>query len=517
MSYLDVARNYAAGDFAGAVNGWWSPLFCWLIAGVYYLFPLSARIEFPVVHLLDFLLFLVALAGFEFFLRELLVKVADAFPNDQPESTAPWVTVGYSVFGYACIALMDVGRGGPDFLCTAAFLTATALLLRLSRETGSPVKWASLLGLVLGLGYLAKAVLFPISFVVGACAAVVCWRRPRGPLAIASLAVIFTIVAAPWIVALSSSKGRLTTSDTARLNYAWYVDDAAIFHWQGDPVHGQPLHPTRMLAGPAPPRVFEFGNPLRATYPVWYDPSYWNDGLKVRPHLRAQVRRWSISAEDLLAQSWFAPAMLAIIALALGVGREHTRRSLRAMWFVIVCAIGGVALYFQVLILGRYVAPFFITGLTASVVALGFGVTGLDHRQTRFTAGIARALAGTLAVIAISHLIFVDRRMGVGVPPVTIANQLRSAGIGGAAPLAMIGDPMHAYWAHLDRDRFVAEIPVDDAPAYWRQNADQRARLLDQLGRSGASAVVADNVPEWADLTGWTRLGRTGIIYRRLK
>jgi hypothetical protein len=182
-----------------------------------------------------------------------------------------------------------------------------------------------------------------------------------------------------------------------------------------------------------------------------------------------------------------------------------------------VCALAGFLLYFTVLLLGRHVAPFLISGLAAAVVALAFGITGLDYRQRRFADGIGWALAATLAVYSISRMTFVDRRMVISAPPATIVNELRRAGIASGSPLAMIGDPMRAYWAHLDHDRFVAEIPVDDAPFYWLQSADERARLLSQLGRSEASIVVADKVPAWADLAGWNRLGTTGLIYRRLK
>ncbi len=35
ISYLDIARNYAAGDWKMAVNAYWSPLLSWLMAPMF--------------------------------------------------------------------------------------------------------------------------------------------------------------------------------------------------------------------------------------------------------------------------------------------------------------------------------------------------------------------------------------------------------------------------------------------------------------------------------------------------
>jgi hypothetical protein len=40
VSYISVAQKYAAGNFKQAVNGYWSPLFCWLLVPL-----LAIRIE----------------------------------------------------------------------------------------------------------------------------------------------------------------------------------------------------------------------------------------------------------------------------------------------------------------------------------------------------------------------------------------------------------------------------------------------------------------------------------------
>jgi len=66
-SYLDVASAYLRGDFANAINAYWSPFYSWLIALVLWVFKPSACWETTILHLLDFAGLLVALRSFEFF------------------------------------------------------------------------------------------------------------------------------------------------------------------------------------------------------------------------------------------------------------------------------------------------------------------------------------------------------------------------------------------------------------------------------------------------------------------
>src|SRR6266542_1198976 len=95
------------------------------------------------------------------------------------------------------------------------------------------------------------------------------------------------LVAGPFIVALSAARHRLTFGDAGKLNYLWHVNRLPIFHWQGDTRYGTPRHPTRKIF--EHPAVYEFGSPLNATYPPWYDPSYWYEGATPRFELSQQM------------------------------------------------------------------------------------------------------------------------------------------------------------------------------------------------------------------------------------
>jgi hypothetical protein len=508
MSYIDVARAYSNQDWTGAVNGYWSPLFSWLIAVVLGLFHPSASIEFPIVHALNFLDFLLALAAFSFFVRQLFARLASYGVPAEHDYHRAWLLLAYASFAYASLVLQDVGRGGPDFLLSACFYCAAGLMLRLAKVSGAPTSLMVRIGSVLGVGYLAKAVMFPTALIMLGCVALMLGRAQRRWLSLTLAVITFGAVATPWIVALSHAKGRLTYGDTGKLNYAWFVDDASIRHAKEDPVHGKPSHPTRRLSGG--PIIYEFAEPVRGTYPVWYDPSYWHEGLRVRPHLRLQLHRLALSAEDFLNQSWFYPTLAALIALGLLAGVAAVRRALASTWFVIVPVVSGVGMYSLVLVLGRHIAPFFAVGLTTLGIGIAAAMLSAPRENKRAAGIIAAGLAATLIVMTLSQLVFVDRRLAQGPPPLEITARLHSYGVSSGSRVGVIGDSMHAYWAHLGRFRIVAEITPEETAWFWAQDESKRIGQLELFRRSGAVAVIADHVPSWADTSGWIPVGYGG-------
>src|SRR5688572_2669662 len=71
ISYLDIGDAYWRGDWQAAVNAMWSPFYSWLTGLALGVVRPSPYWEFTVVQLLNFALYLCALASFAFFLREL--------------------------------------------------------------------------------------------------------------------------------------------------------------------------------------------------------------------------------------------------------------------------------------------------------------------------------------------------------------------------------------------------------------------------------------------------------------
>src|SRR5690349_13520626 len=63
VNYLDIARAYLRRDWMNALNAYWSPLYSWLLALIHGVFRPSPYWESTFLHLLNFGLFLFALAA----------------------------------------------------------------------------------------------------------------------------------------------------------------------------------------------------------------------------------------------------------------------------------------------------------------------------------------------------------------------------------------------------------------------------------------------------------------------
>src|SRR5947199_467012 len=100
-SYLDVASAYLREDFANAINGYWSPLYSWLIAAIFWLFKPSGYWETTILHLLNFAGLLLALRAFEFFFQQFLAVQQipeQPEPAEQQQFQLPlfsWWLLGY--------------------------------------------------------------------------------------------------------------------------------------------------------------------------------------------------------------------------------------------------------------------------------------------------------------------------------------------------------------------------------------------------------------------------------------
>ena len=505
LFYLDVARTYASGDWAAAVNGFWSPLYSWIMAPLVLLIP-SPQQEFAAVHALSFLLFLLVLAAYDLFLRELFRTLQGNGPASSKVFGPGWWACGYALFAYASLVMVNLGRVGPDILVAASIYVASALLLRLKRTNTFPFWRAVGLGVTLGLGYFAKSVLFPISLVILATTFALVLRRRRGWMGAGIAAVVFGLIAGPWATVLSNSKQRLTFGDAGRLNYAWKVNNVPISHWQGDSLHGSPLHPTRKLSNG--PVVYEFATPIHGTYPVWQDPSYWFDGIQPRFTVREQLRRVMNSVGDYLSSQWFYPLLLGILTMGFLAGLPALEFAARQTWFLLVPSAAGLSAYTLVLISDRYIAPFAMVGSLALLAGMASRPVDKAQPPERHTQAVPLAMATVFAVMVAGQMWFVDRLLERSNHFATSV-RVAQLGVPRGSNIGMIGGSPNAYWAHLARDTIVAEIMPDEANRFWSLQKEERTRLLDLFRRRGAVAVVADRVPGWADRDGWVRVGNT--------
>jgi hypothetical protein len=528
VSYLDVADAFLHGGWAAGVNGYWSPLYPWLLAGGLRLSGAGPAGELVVVQTVSLFAFLLALLAFIAFWREL----QPVPKGDEPGITRPgpridpwiWWGIGYTLFLWSALRLIRVWAMTPDMLVMAAVLAAAACLLRM-RDRSSGWRAAAALGAVLGLGFLAKAVMFPLGilFLLSIAGAV----RPIGSALprMAIAAATFALLAMPFVATLSVQKGRFTFGDSGRLNYARYVNGVPDIHWQGEiPGSGTPRHPTRQLA--SEPAVFEFAGPVGGTYPVWYDPSYWYDGVQTRldagQQLAALVRTGRVYL-DLLVRQSAAVAVVVLLLVAAGGSAGSRLRRLGRYWFLWIPAAGAFGMYGLVYVESRYVAPFLIL-LWGSLLA-SLDLPG-DRLHRRLLNGAAIL---TIAVLALNLAMPSERSLrrhlapaqatsggvwydvGISGPAAQLpaARGLSELGLRPGDPVAFVGYSYYSYWARLAGLRIVAEIPSSETHWFWQADPEARRGIVSTLFSAGPRAIVVEADSRFPPPEGWHRLQNT--------
>jgi len=512
LNYLDISYAYLHHDWPNAINAYWSPLYSWLLAAAIGITRIPLSFESTLLHAVNFLLYLFALGCFAFFFDELTEWRAanSSIQSNAAKHSAGWFIWGYAVFGYCELELIRVGMDTPDMLVSAWFFLATALLFRMRRNDMGWLLYAAF-GVVLGLAYLAKAVMFPIAFVFLFCAFFAGNRGLRGLPRAGFALVVFLVVCAPWLFFLSNAKHRFTFGETGRLNYAYYVNGLVdVPHWHGEIAGaGAPLHPTRRISDDPP--VDEFATPVAGTYPPWYDPTYWNEG--VVPHFEAhgQLKILLQSASEyfrlISAQRSIIVGFLVLLFFA--SDRRSFLRSLHSLWTVWLPALATFCLYSLVHVETRFFG--------AAVVITWCCIFGsIVLPQSEYSLRVWRAVFLAVALMlgvtifkeAAGSLVSSSRTNNL---PWQVATELKKYGLQPGERVAVLGhDTSSDYWAHLAQVRIVADLSKESISTFWDASDATRARIIDSLAHTGASFVVTRFRPPASQISGWHTLGATG-------
>jgi hypothetical protein len=522
VSYLDVGDTYFRGNWAAAINGYWSPLYSWLLGLALYLIKPSIWWELITVHLVNLIIYIGVLFSFRFFLHSVLRAVREETdPSGESLPLPEWILsgLGYGTFLWASLVLIGTIYVTPDLLVAGfLFLIGGYLVqLRLHESYG---KFA-MFGILIGLAYLGKAIMFPLGFGLLAIlmfSGRISRRRACGVLLSTFL---FLMVCCPFIAALSKTKGRFTYGDVGRLNYAAMVSpNSPAKHWQGDPTgSGVPKHPTReLLENPA---VFEFAKPVADTYPPWYDASYWNEGVQWTFRLRSQIR---VLVQSALKYSKMVIEQLGLVAgilIFILWGGAPTRRAILSNWPLIAAASLSIGIYSLVLVTSRYVG--------GSVVLLFIAIlAGIRLPRSQQTAPLAKYVAiAAMVTILFSVAVHLAETayfsMTVYSDPMQkdqmkAAEGSRNMGLKAGDPVAIIGDGTAQYWARLGRFKIVAEAfsPEAGSMRFWSEPPERRKLAYECLGRAGAKVVVAWNPPESARDASWRQVATTNYYVQFL-
>lgn len=535
ISYLDMSDALLRGDWAGAVNGHWSPLYSWLLAAGRWIAGTGPQWEFPVAHAVNFVVFLAALLAFDFLLRELLPSRRDAGAGGAPA----WVvaSVGYVIFSWSSLNLIGTAFVAPDFAVATFAYLAAGLVVRCRREPHGSVSWA-LLGIALGMGYLAKAPMFPLGLVFLALAMIPLPRSitirpllPRVGLAVAA----FVLVAGVHVTGLYATKGRLTLGDSAWLNYLWHVNRVGVLHYQGGrPDIGTPANPTRVIF--ENPTAYEFAEPLVATYAPWFDPAYWHRGLRPRPDPRGHLitARWSLrmyGAQHPLRHWLPSGVLLFLVAAYLAWRRWWSGEALARHALLWGAGIIALAMYALIHLESRYIAPF----MTLLWLGAVMGVRLPAGRVALRNAGVVLAAvlivhAALVMVMTVRHARAIGRESTAHASSRRVdihwrvAQSLGQMNVRPGDRVAVIGPGIRAYWARLARLRIVAEVPAWEEHEFWTADPQTRQAVLDRFAATGARVVVheisarpeARRVAIDYEAMGWQRIGGTDYYARLL-
>ena len=491
MTYLDMARECLRSGPGSLIQPMWNPLYPSILAVWMALFRPSPYHQIPLAHFASWVLFTGVAACFVLFLRSWGQWQQKHLPSQSAVSSRLESLFGFSVFLW--IFMDSEWSLNPDLVVSACVFLAAWCCVRMAE---SPPSWRLpvLLGVVLGMGYYAK----PAGIAIGCLLLAVLFVRPpgvarRSQVLLAS--ATFVLVILPLIAVISRSAGHLTTSESGKLNYVWHVNHFFPFYgWtgQGPPDHGTPLHPPRVLI--EQPLTIEFASPVKGTYPLWFDPSYWYAGVRLNINFRQEVSTAVNSAVTLYGLAAAHPYLWAgLLALVIFAWRQRTQLAVPSdVFWILAWPVAVIGVFSLVHIEPRYIEPF---EALLAIGAYSILIRGLD-----------RAADGVLLVVSVLLLLVVltaasfsavhDWREMTGRHPVfyeVVAERLASDGIGDGDRIATVGYSFDAYWAHLGGMHISAQVLDQDQ--FWKMNDRQLENLTGRLKELNVKAIVARGGP----------------------
>jgi hypothetical protein len=353
----------------------------------------------------------------------------------------------------------------------------------------------ALFGAVLGLGYLVKAILFPIGFVF--LIALLPFRTQRN-LKLLLSAVMFAIVCAPFIIGLSASKGRFTIGDVGPVARAQTM---SLYDFAN-------LSPGKPVA--ASPHIQTFvGDMWSGAYPAWTEPSVRFTGHVPHIPLRQQLNKTHIVLRfyfDLFFTTLGAlTCSLLILALLQSDGASFVGRFLRqtVLWMP---AIAGFGAYATLRADGRFL-PSFIMGAFAAVCgAFAMGKITESNTLAKYVVYAATIVLVAQAAIDTGHTV----SGGSETADQEVAATLPQFGIAPGDKVSFMGNALEDHvWAHLARVEIAAEIPKDDVRTFWAATGEQKNEALREISEAGAKALLTTDVPSTAMDEGWKRIAGT--------
>ena len=551
VSYMDIADLLHAHRWAGAVNGYWHPLYPAVLAFAQVVFHPTRWNEIPAYDFANygiFLLELVAIAVFVHALDKLRARTSSA--TAQPLLSHNALTLlGLALVVIAAERELAIGLIRPDALLQALMLFAFAMLMQ-SLATESLV-YAALMGLFFGLAYLTKSFAFVVALLsIAMMFAFQLWLQRRAifrVLANSALALVFFgAVAGPYIAALSHQKHRFDFGDSGALNYAWYVGGVEKMHLEPSmtssfgPATVHLIHPEQQLL--ASPGIYSYRAEPYGTYPDWFDTTFFNE--RITPHLNPPVllKRDARNAVLVVRYLFDHPEAWILLLLLLAFGARLRFGDWRRHNFwspMILLGLAMWVLYGLVNVEERYVTLAYLVVLLPIFAALRMPqpeANEFDATPTSWLPSASTAMIVLLAFLAAGESLRIaleQRRYETPLPHpwynpemFNAAHALEQLGLHPGDEVACMGFYAclnNNYWARLDGVRILTEVynPNGNLFAQWG-GLPNRAQVFDILRAQNAKVLVAqfdaaEIALDPAAAQGWIRLDHTSLYAYPLK
>ena len=487
LAYLDVARAYVRHDWHTAVNGYWGPLYAWLLAiGMRFLHP-GIRTEFAMARTLNFALFAAALYTFSRYWRAVAAwskRTSDDETAIPAAGPLVWIVLGYLLF--VTNFAWNVDTVNPDILVATIVFAIAACLFQLNDRQPHGIGAYAWLGLLLAIGYYAKTIM--LYFAVFILAAIMVQGFRPGSLRRPIIAIlVFVLLTSPFVAILSRTLGHFTAGDSGRLNYAWFVNGTETKSWITDSSGGgDPTFYPGSIAFDSP-RVFRLPSIAGVTYAPWYDAARFDKRSHPTFDLCAQLRQLAINLRYPREQILGAGAALLVPLLILvwytpGASLRH----FAATWFCTLPAAAVFGMYLLVHLVQRFVLGFsLVLWGVAGAISVPPGLQLLARRAMLVGTLVSAAytMPGLLHYVVSQRTESASRDMAIG-------EAISQYGITANDAVASIGDGRVAYWAYLARVSVVAEVWSVDSDQFWSEPLEVQQAVLRSMGDSGAKAVV---------------------------
>jgi len=398
---------------------------------------------------------------------------------------------------------------------------ASALGLKLfSNPTRGTATW---LGLVLGLGFLCKAIFLTLSGIFFAVAIV--FRRRRGNVSsLLCTGAVFLLFVVPYSAGLSWALGRPTLGEAGALNYAFHVNHLSHWMgWQGGPSElGSPIHPVQLLYERPP--VFAFGEPFHVTYPPQFNMVYWYEGYRSFFNLRnmghAVVR--NVIESKYVFQEIIPIAIVVVLCGCFAFWRRSRNRiegeGAINPWILYLPSLLGYLTFLLIHIEGRYVAGFVCVLAVAPFLWLDLwrGPWWVGLRTAALFLLVAATIFNSSERLHGAASLAIQRKDMESGGQWAVGQYLQGLGLTKMDKVASVS-PRNGYrctWAYAARLHIVAAIGND---AYDSQNQVQdlhlffedpaiQTEVLQLFRKQGAVAVVATEIPFDVSSPGWQRI-----------